>query len=173
MDNVGYINSGYKPFFTEENITKTVNNGTYAMIESISSQDEGFTEDMHNEKFSVLEKLLEENLLPHQQITGSYEGFITKYSFFVVKPENSDLETFRKTIFTLGQQFKQESVIISSKGDTELVFTTGNNVNKALTGKGFNSTIGKNFSELKTTDGKSFFIGEYYLDRQNFSNWKP
>lgn len=160
-------------YFTEENIKKTVNDGYYAMIESATSEDAEIPESEQNRRFFLLGELLADNGLPHRQITGSYEGVETKFSFFVVKPDGVDLTKFRQIIFDLGEQFKQESIILSSKGFVELVFTKGENAGKALTGSGFSSEIGKNFSEITTSDGQSYFIGEYYLDRQRLVEWSP
>lgn len=163
----------YDPYFTDENIKKAVFNDTYAMIESISYEDYDTTEHEKNEKFVSLGKYLSDYGLPHRPIRGSYEGTITDFSYLVIKPENFDLKTFREIIFLLGQEFNQESVILSTKGHVELVFTTGNNVGKALVGDGFNDIIGKNYSEIHTADGKNYFIGEYYIDRQTFLEWSP
>lgn len=169
--NVNSFSNTYNSYFTEEGIHKAVNQGTYAMIESISSLDEGFTEKMHDDKFAFLGKLLTENNLPHRQMTGCWGGDKTYYSFFVVKSEEGDLKEFRKIIFDLGEQFKQKTVILSTAGHVEEVHTTGKHVNQAEVGEGFNTTIGENYSELSTTDGKSYFIGSFYLDRGTFTDW--
>jgi hypothetical protein len=171
--NSGYANTEYKSYFTHENIEKTVHDGTYAMIESVSSEDAEISESAQNEKFALLGSFLADNQFPHRQITGSYEGVSTKFSFFVVKPEGVDLTKFRQIIFSLGKKFKQESVIFSSKEFVELAFTTGVNAGKTLTGQGFNSRIDRNFSEIITSDGKYYFIGEYYLDRHSLLKWSP
>jgi len=160
------------PFFTEENIKKIISDGDYAMIESASSEDVDMSKAEQVRKCALLSKFLTASGFPHRQITGSYEGIKTNFSFFVIKPDQVDLTKFRQVIFCLGEQFKQESVILSSQGYVELVFTTGENTGKALIGKGFNSKIAKNFSEIPTSGGKSYFIGEYHLDRQRLVAWK-
>lgn len=143
------------------------------MIESISAENYDAPEYMQNEQFTFLSNCLSDYGLPHRQITGAYEGTITQFSYFVIKPDNFDLKTFREIIFHLGEQFKQESIILSTKGHVELVFTSGDNVGMALEGTGFNSIIGKNYSKIHTSDDKNYFIGEYYLDRQTFLEWFP
>lgn len=165
------IRINYDSYFTHESINITVYDGTYASIESQSSQDP-CTESDDDKKFAFLGELLAKNELPHRQIIGSYEGFETKYSFFIVKPENVDLQKFRKIIFDLGEQFKQESVILSTKNSIELVYTTGEHKGTAWVGNGFDTNIGENYSKLSTSDGKEYFIGQYYLDRQNYVLWK-
>jgi hypothetical protein len=164
------VSKNYEPYFSEENLKKTVNDETYAMIESSVSSEER-TESMENEKFASLGELLANYGLPHRPIIGSYQGTLSKYSFFVVKPEDVDLKQFRKIIFELGEKYKQESIILSLKGRVELVFTTGEHVGTAWVGKGFNSNIGDNYSKIHTSEGKDYFIGEYSLDRQTYSKW--
>lgn len=167
---VGYFNDSYEDYFFKKNIKKVVNDETYAMIESSVFSEES-SENIENEKFASLGKLLANYGLPHRQIVGNYENVLSKYSFLVIKPENLDLKKFRQIIFDLGEKFKQESIILSSVGKVELVFTTGINAGTALVGKGFNTNKGENYSEIKTTEGKSFFIGEYYIDRQSYLKW--
>lgn len=173
MVNFNYVNFAYPSHFTKKNIEETVKHGTYAMIESVSSEDIEISESKQKEKFDLLGQRLADNGFPHQQITGTYEGITTKFSFFVMMSEEVDFKKFRQIIFRLGEEFKQESVIFSSKEVVELVFTTGTNTGKALTGKGFNNKTSRNFSEITTSDQKNYIIGEYNLNRHLFLEWSP
>lgn len=157
--------------FTFEQLKNIIENETYAMIESISDEDSNNSESILEENFLRLDHLLLRAKLPHCQIIGCYEGITTKYSFFVVKPANMNLSAFHRTIYNLGCEFKQESVIFSTASQISLVFTSGVHKNKVLRGKGFNDNIGKNFSKIETSDNKTYFIGEYYLDRDSYFDW--
>jgi hypothetical protein len=159
--------------FTKASVEQTVYHGTYAMIESISVTDKDFKKSQHKEKFAGLKQSLTDQGLSHCQIIGCYEGEKTKYSCFVVKPSGIDLTKFRQIIYDLGKQFGQESVIISSNNKVELIFTTGEKVNQACYGEGFKKQKGDNYSKIRTSDGKKFYIGEYKLNRKEFFNWPP
>lgn len=166
--------------FSFNHIQKIVHEETYAIVESISSQQENLPDRILDQISDSFKYLLKELGLLYLQIKGSYQGCTTNHSFFIVKPIDMKLEKFREIIFNLGVIFRQESVVISTQGNVELVFTTGKYAGKACLGRGFihrsNNNGQKascdNYSEIKTSDGKNYYIGEFDLNRKRYVNWK-
>ena len=77
-------------------------------------------------------------------------------------------------MFTLGQLFFQESIIISSNNKIKLIFTSGLNFAKAYFADQFDTSIDKNFSLIpydKNSDNNNnddnlnyIIIGQYNFD---------
>jgi hypothetical protein len=160
---------GTDSYFTQKNLDEVIQSGVYAALESDSAMDEikGFSEIQKNDNFKFLAKRLTDLNLPHLQTLGGYESITTTRSVFVIKSKEMSLEKFYEIILDLGKSFKQESVIISSKGHVKLIFTTGENKGKMFEGEGFDNTSRTNFLEMPTSDGKTKLIGRYKLDREN------
>lgn len=171
---VGYVNRNYEPYFTKENIQKAVHEGSYAMIES-SVNSEKRTETEENAMFALLGQLLTQNTLPHRQAIGSWERVESYYSFFVIKPEDMDLQRFRQIIFDLGEQFRQASVVLATNNDIEIVYTTGEHVGTACVGHGYKNIDenSANYTKIRTSDEKDSFIGEFNIvDHETCVPWR-
>jgi hypothetical protein len=180
---VGYINRNYEPYFTKANIEDTVSNGTYAMIDSSvmeGVEKEKRTDEQENEIFAKLRGKLTNYGLPHRQVEGFYDGQPSNYSIFVIKPETVDLEKFRKKIFKLGNDFKQESIVLSTKNFVEIVYNKNEYpgkakheyAGKAQRGEGFENDSTpdaekKNYTKISTSDKEYYFIGKFnaYADK--------
>lgn len=140
--------------------------GTYALIESDSLDDADLTNEKRLQKFKALGVILSENGLPFRKITGAYQGRLNSYSYFVWKPEHFDLTHFRRILFQLGRNNQQESVILSSAGSVQLVFTSGPNIGRAYSGSGFSDSVGSNYSIIPGIEGEAdYTIGEYPLNK--------
>ena len=164
--------------FEKKNLLDIINNGTYAFIES-DSLDLLDSPENRVAKFRELGEALDKEGLPHRQIAGSYNGDITTFSYLVLNPKENNIKEFRRTIFKLGKQFKQESIILSSNSKVQLIFTTGLNVGRAYSGQGFEKTANKNFSVIKcdcpnnqstcTIDQQCLVMGQYNLNYKHLS----
>lgn len=168
-------------FFQKSKIKDIIERGTYAFVETFCDSKSYLSQEEQLQKFHELGDLLRSKKLPYQQIIGSYEGTVTQYSYLVLKSKAMDLREFRRTIFMLGQKFEQESVIISSNGKVQLIFTQGPNSGRAYLGEGFKETANRNFSLIKCHDENNegtdnvsmskqwLVIGDYNINRNVLS----
>ena len=168
------------PLFQRSNVEEIIKNGTYAFIESSSFSEQPFSSKIEYSRFYKLGNILTKKKLPNRQIVGSYDGKVTKFSYLVLKSKGMSVREFRRTIFRLGRQFNQESIILSSSGMVQLVFTTGLKAGRAYLGKGSQTTVNKNFSVIKcdcandidsrNLNEQYLVLGEYNLNRNFLSD---
>ena len=155
-------------------LLKTIADGTYAFVDSFSSRL-GLSAKEEKERFIQLGKLLSNRGMSFKQVEGSYKGEISHSSYFIPKPQSISEKIFRRLIFKLGKIFDQESVVLSTAGNVELVFTTGKNSGRSFRGRGYKLDSNENYSiikcdcELGNRCKNSIKIGEYNLDQSNLT----
>ena len=74
------------------------------MIESTPGSSTALPEAQQRSRFEHLDALLTRAGYPHRQITGSYEGVVTKYSFLVPNKPGNPIEKFKQEMFSLGRE---------------------------------------------------------------------
>ena len=160
-------------YFREEALRTTIERGAYGMIESTSRYFSKSSREVKLERFRSLHRDLIEKGIPHRQITGAYRGSTTDLSFLVIKPEEMDEEVFKKTLFSLGAKYLQQSIIYSASlrpGEKEkrnyLLFTTGEHAGYSRSGTGFIDGDFESYSLVVTEEGTEIFIGAYRLESE-------
>ena len=164
----------YRPeHFREEVLRTTIERGDYGMIESTSRYYSKRSREVKLERFRSLHRDLIDEGIPHRQITGAYRGSSTDLSFLVIKPEEMDEEVFKKTLFSLGAKYLQQSIIYSVSlrpGEKEkrnyLLFTTGEHAGHSRSGTGFIEGDFESYSLVLTEEGTEIFIGAYRLESE-------
>ena len=159
--------------FREEALRTTVEREAYGMIESTSRYFSKRSREVKLKRFRSLHRDLIEEGIPHRQITGAYRGSTTDLSFLVIKPVEMDEEVFKKTLFSLGAKYLQQSIIYSASllpGEKEkrnyLLFTMGEHVGHSRSGTGFMEGDLESYSLVLTEEGTEIFIGAYRLDSE-------
>lgn len=165
--------------FEKKKLEEIIKYGTYAFIESDTNQKQNLPEETRYKNFCVLRKLLTNYGFPNRQVIGCYDNVVTKFSYLVLNKNPRNIKKFRRIMFSLGKQFKQESIILASNGKVQLVFTSGPNIGRAYMGEGFNEITDKNYSVIKCDcpnqtnyckiEEKCLVIGQYYLNRTKLS----
>jgi hypothetical protein len=153
-------------YFQKSVLEKIIKEECYAFIESQTCNN--VCEEDNVRLFQLLDQLLTQEGLQHRQVIGSYNGDETEFSYIAIKPASMAETSFRRVVFKLGQKFNQESIIISSAGKVELLFTTGPNAGRSYCGSGFHE-VKDNYSIINCDHDENVIIGEYNLDRNVIS----
>lgn len=140
-----------KHYFNKQNVKKIIDSGTYCFISSESLKHKR-SEIEENKRFYDLGNIINDKGFPIRQVVGSYNKHITKFSYFVIKPNDVSKNEFYNFLFKLGQTYNQESIILASEGIAKLIFTTNTinySVGQGYEGCGFKITTDDNYTIIK------------------------
>lgn len=138
--------------FSSEEFFRILKSGDYALISAgrnlSNKADSKLTDEQITTRTQELDRELKNAKFKFQKVLGHYG--VPEESFFVsIKAKQEPL------ILKLGEKYKQESVILGSRGLQKMVYTTGKDKGYAHMGFGLVIPVNtpKDFTEIVTKEG--------------------
>lgn len=153
--------------FSQEEFFTILKKGEYAIISAGRNMNNPADKILNDQQISTrtlqLENEIKAGKFKYQKVTGHYMAL--EESFFI-----SISKLQEKTFTNLGEKFKQESIIVGSKGLQKMIYTTGKEKGLAHVGSGFlivDESQKDFYTELITTDKKKIrFTLNFDFDRK-------